>query len=101
MEQRFNEMIEYYENKIERTNQKSNILGIIKLVLFAALVFTGVRLCFTSNYLGWGIVAAAQLVLFVFALIWHNRVLEELQQMRGIRNIVYRDKKRFLGEWQE
>lgn len=101
MEQRFNEMIGYYEDEIERKNKKSNILGIVKLVLFAALVFTGVRLCFTSNYLGWGIVAAAQLVLFVFALIWHNRVLEEIQRMRGLRDIVQRDKKRFLGEWQE
>ncbi len=101
MEQRFNEMIGYYKDGIERKNKKSNILGIVKLVLFAALVFTGVRICFTSNYLGWGIVAAAQLVLFVFALIWHNRVLEEIQRLRGLRGIVQRDKKRFLGEWQE
>lgn len=101
MEQRLNEIIGDYENKIEKTNQKSNILGIVKLVLFAALVFTGVRLCLISNYLGWGIVAAAELVLFVFVLIWHNRVLDGIQQMKGIRSIALRDRKRLLGEWQE
>ena len=58
MEQRFNEMIGYYEDEIERKNKKSNILGIVKLVLFAALVFTGVRLCFTSNYCGGGTAGA-------------------------------------------
>lgn len=77
------------------------MLGIVKLVLFAALVFTGVKLCFTSNYLGWGIVAAAQLVLFIFALIWHNRILDGMQQMKSICSIACRDRKRLLGEWQE
>lgn len=101
MEQRLNEIIRDCENKIERTNLKSNILGIVKLVLFAALVFTGVRLCCTSNYLGWGMMAAAQLVLFVFSLIWHNRVLDEIQQKKVICSIARRDRKRLLGEWQE
>lgn len=101
MEQRLNKIIQDSEYNIETTNRKSNILGIVKLVLFAALVFTGVKLCFTSNYLGWGIVAAAQLVLFVFTLIWHNRVLEGIQQMKGICGIASRDRKRLLGEWQE
>ncbi len=101
MEQRLNKIIQDSEYKIETTNRKSNILGIVKLVLFAALVFTGVKLCFTSNYLGWGILAAAQLVLFVFTLIWHNRVLDGIQQMKGICGIASRDRKRLLGEWQE
>ncbi|MCI8364616.1 MAG: hypothetical protein HFG34_06655 [Eubacterium sp.] len=101
MEQRLNKIIQDSEYKIETTNRKSNILGIVKLVLFAALVFTGVKLCFTSNYLGWGILAAAQLVLFVFTLIWHNRVLEGIQQMKGICGIASRDRKRLLGDWQE
>lgn len=101
MEQRLNKIIRDFENEIEKRSLKSNFLGIVKLVLFAALVFTGVKLCFTSNYLGWGIVAAAQLVLFVFALIWHNRVLDEIQQKKGISSIARRDRKRLLGEWQE
>ncbi len=101
MEQRLNEIIRDSENEIETTNRKSNMLGIIKLVLFAALVFTGVKLCFTSNYLGWGIGAAAQLVLFVFALIWHSQVLDRIQQMKGIYSIALRDRKRLRGEWQE
>lgn len=101
MEQRLNKIIRDFENEIEKRSLKSNFLGIVKLVLFAALFFTGVKLCFTSNYLGWGIVAAAQLVLFVFALIWHNRVLDEIQQKKGICSIARRDRKRLLGEWQE
>lgn len=101
MEQRLNEIIRDSENEIETTNRKSNMLGIIKLVLFAALVFTGVKLCFTSNYLGWGIGAAAQLVLFVFALIWHSQVLDRIQQIKGIYSIALRDRKRLRGEWQE
>ena len=55
MEQRLNKIIRDFENEIEKRSLKSNFLGIVKLVLFAALVFTGVKLCFTSNYLGWGI----------------------------------------------
>lgn len=101
MEQRLNKIIRDFENEIEKRSLKSNFLGIVKLVLFAALVFIGVKLCFTSNYLGWGIVAAAQLVLFVLALIWHNRVLDEIQQKKGICSIARRDRKRLLGEWQE
>lgn len=101
MEQRLNKIIRDFENEIEKRSLKSNFLGIVKLVLFAALVFTGVKLCFTSNYLGWGIVAAAQLVLFFFSLIWHNRVLDEIQQKKVICNIARRDRKRLLGEWQE
>lgn len=101
MEQSLNKIIRDFENEIEKRSLKSNFLGIVKLVLFAALVFTGVKLCFTSNYLGWGIVTAAQLVLFFFSLIWHNRVLDEIQQKKVICNIARRDRKRLLGEWQE
>ena len=45
MEQRLNKIIRDFENEIEKRSLKSNFLGIVKLVLFAADLIVCVCVC--------------------------------------------------------
>ncbi len=101
MEQKYRELIERYEMEYEEWNRKSNIMGVLKLVLFFACVSLIFLFWFVSHSVLSGLAAGISFILFAAASLWHEDILRQMKERAGLCEIAKMDEKRLAGEWTE
>lgn len=99
MEQNYRTLIRTYETGITAQNKTSNILGVIKLALFALSVFSLIALCCSWFSLLWLLSGGIFAVLFITACIRHDRILESVAYQKELRHIAEKNLQRITGDW--
>lgn len=99
MEQKYEELIEKYETALSEWNRKSNMIGVIKLVLFFVCVALIVVLCLAPFSVLHGTAAGISFFLFGAACFRHEEILKQVDETKGLCEIVKKDRDRLTGEW--
>lgn len=99
MEQKYKALVQMYKTEIATQNQTSNILGIIKLILFALSVFSILALYCTWFSLPWLISAGIPTIAFIAACIRHDHLLETIAYKKELQHITEKNLQRLTGEW--
>lgn len=101
MEPKYRELIDRYETEASEWNRKSNIMGAVKLVLFFVFLSLAVTFWTVSHSVLCGLAAGISFLLFAAASVRHEDIIRNLEEKRGLCEIVKADRKRLAGEWKE
>lgn len=99
MEEKYKSIIETCNEQISSYNRKANIVGIVKLLLVALLLYSGYKLYNVGMVIGWLLLFCVGLILFVAFSVWHNQIFEQISYEKGIGKIAGDNLKRLSGEW--
>lgn len=99
MEGKYKEIIGKCENRIAGLNKTANIIGVVKLIIFALLIYSIYQLYVTHLSLKWIAVGFIEIIVFVLACKNHNSAFDSIAYYTGLIEISENNIKRISGEW--
>ena len=101
LEEKYNNQIAEYEKSLQRYSRIFSAVGYLKLVIFILLVGS-VIFTFSKGFsVIFCIVSLAILILFIYLLIYHEKIHQELNYSKGIIAINKQYLDRISGKWTE
>ena len=101
LEEKYNNQIAKYEKSLQRYSRIFSAVGYLKLVIFILLVGS-VIFTFSKGFsVIFCIVSLAILILFIYLLIYHEKIHQELNYSKGIIAINKQYLDRISGKWTE